>query len=218
MPFFVFLLSLVFFTPNLQANSVVGKVTVYKKGGEKLLDSFENTVVYLSGINTEPPDTPVVSFQENKTFTPRLLTVIKGQTVQFWNRDTVRHNVFLKDDAMPFDLQSYPQGEYRDVVFNELGVFKLYCNIHQRMVCDIVVLPNKYFSVTDSKGLYHIVNIPPGKYTLNVWHIFGGEEKIEIEVGENTLNKDFEIVSTKVVRSILKHKNKYGRDYKKERY
>lgn len=218
MRFLILILGFLFFSPELDAGAIVGKVTVYKKGGKKLLENFENTVVYLSGIETPPPETPVVSFQENKQFTPRLLTVIKGQEVQFWNRDKLRHNVFLKDDAMPFDLQSYPKGEHRDVTFKELGVYKLYCNIHQKMVCDIAVLPNKYFSVTDRGGLYHIVNIPPGKYTLHVWHIYGGKEEVEVEVGDDTLNLDFQVVSTKVVRGILKHKNKHGRDYKKGRY
>jgi Carboxypeptidase regulatory-like domain len=34
----------------------------------------------------------------------------------------------------------------------------------------VVVLQNPYFAVTDKDGHYDIDNVPPGSYTLAVWH------------------------------------------------
>ena len=190
-----------------------GRLTVYKKGGKQLLESFENTVVFLEGIATDAPDEPAELVQRDKQFTPRILPVIKGQAVRFYNHDRFEHNVFSTDKRNSFDLGRYPMGEYRDRVYDEVGTYKVYCNIHKAMIMDIVVVPGKYFATTDKQGNYRIDNVPAGEYTLKAWHIYGGAESIPVSVTTDLTVPEMKLHSKRVVRDIQNHKNKYGRSY-----
>ena len=218
MPFMklaVTLLATMLLQTALYAADLSGTVTVTKKGSDKPLDSFENAIVYLSGTTSPAPESPAIVNQIDKVFEPRLLPVIKGQKVEFWNRDKIMHNVFSTDERNPFDLGRYPKDEQRTVTFNTEGMYKVYCNIHQKMITDIVVVPNRHFTVTDEQGRYTIKDVPPGSYEIRIWHIFGGHTGARIEVKDAPLVKDFTITSEKVIREIEAHKDKNGRRYRK---
>lgn len=93
-----------------------------------------------------------------------------GATVEFPNDDNIFHNVFSKSDAMPFDLGLYKKGEKdHSVTFTNLGEVDVFCSIHARMNCIILIRDNPYFAVTDSRGKFTIPNVPPGEYTLVAW-------------------------------------------------
>lgn len=77
--------------------------------------------------------------QKNKAFTVEKLTVKKGDTVEFLNEDPFFHNVFSLSDAALFDLGSFPQGESKQVVFDEVGEVEVECAIHPNMMMTIVV-------------------------------------------------------------------------------
>jgi uncharacterized protein (DUF2141 family) len=47
----------------------------------------------------------------------------------------------------------------------------------------IFVMEHSFFAVTDEAGSYTIPELPPGKYTLGVWHEAFGSKEMEIEVG-----------------------------------
>ncbi len=199
---------------SLWAFDIRGSVEVYKKRGNKRLKDASNAIVYISGIKTIPPPDPAKSEQIGKTFEPRLLPVVEGQKVQFWNQDKVQHNVFCKDRKKSFDFDRYEKGLYREEIFEVPGFYKVYCNIHQQMICDVIVLENSYFSVTNGAGDFHIKDIPPGKYTIHVWHIYGGKVSQELNLDKD-VKIDLSIRSTRVSRQIFKHKNKYGKSYSK---
>jgi hypothetical protein len=46
----------------------------------------------------------------------------------------------------------------------------------------VIVLSNPYFAKTGPDGSYSIANVPPGKYTLKVWHEKSKFAPREIEV------------------------------------
>jgi hypothetical protein len=138
---------------------------------------------------------------------------VKGQEVQFLNSDKVRHNIFSPDEEESFDLGRFPKGETASVTLFELGPHKVYCDIHQKMVADIFVLPNQYFSVTDKEGLFVIKDVPDGEYTIKVWHILNGADEKTIRVGDDLLEVDFTIKSKKMFRNLLDHKRKRGGSY-----
>lgn len=197
----------------LYAAEIRGKLTVLKKDGQTALEEFSHGLVYLTGIQTPPGETPAVSEQRDKSFHPRVLAVVKGQKIEFWNRDIVQHNVFCKDEKKQLDLDRYPTGQYKEEVFDEVGFYKVYCNIHQQMISDIVVLDNRYFAATEPSGEFAIRDVPPGKYTLHAWHIYGGQSSKEIEVANDNLTVDLAVTSTSVLRQLMDHKNKHGKSY-----
>jgi plastocyanin len=108
--------------------------------------------------------------QKNATFVPHVLPVMVGATVEFPNDDNIFHNVFSKSEAAPFDLQLYKKGDPpKKVPFTKPGEVDVFCSIHSRMSCVILVLENPYYAVSDSRGRYTITNVPPGTYTLVAW-------------------------------------------------
>src|SRR4030095_15496268 len=71
-----------------------------------------NTVVWLDAPGAPPsaPAKKVILDQRNLSFTPRVLAVRVGTSVEFPNNDRVFHNVFSFKDGKRFDLGMYPVG------------------------------------------------------------------------------------------------------------
>jgi plastocyanin len=108
--------------------------------------------------------------QKDAMFDPHVLPVMVGTTVEWPNEDAIFHNVYSKSDAAPFDLGLYKKGDPpHRYTFNKPGEVDVFCSIHARMSCIVLVLENPYFSVSDAHGHYSITNVPPGKYTLVAW-------------------------------------------------
>jgi plastocyanin len=135
-------------------------------------DQMRDFVVYIKGpVPGAKPVHPLEEIhQKNAMFVPHVLPVMVGTTVEFPNDDNIFHNVFSKSDAAPFDLGLYKKGDQaKRVPFNKPGEVDVFCSIHARMSCIILVLDNPYFAVADSRGRYTITNVPPGNYTLCAW-------------------------------------------------
>ena len=44
------------------------------------------------------------------------------------------------------------------------------CDVHYWMEGWLYAAPNPYFGVTDSSGGVTLTDVPPGTYTVEVWH------------------------------------------------
>ena len=108
--------------------------------------------------------------QKGAVFSPRLLPVVVGTTVEWPNNDEIFHNVFSISDAKQFDLGLYKHPEVKRVTFDKPGRVDVFCSIHAAMNCIILVLETPHFSATDDKGRYAIANLTPGTYKLKAWH------------------------------------------------
>ncbi len=111
--------------------------------------------------------------QRKMQFIPHVLPVVAGSTVKFLNSDPTPHNVFSPDNEK-YNLGTWPQGQTKDYVFSKCTkypcVYTQLCRVHPEMEGFIVVLQNPFFAVTDKDGRYEIANVPPGPYTIAVWH------------------------------------------------
>ncbi len=87
--------------------------------------------------------------QKDKTFTPHVLAITAGTTVDFPNYDPIFHNAFSNYDGQIFDIGLYPPGTTRSIPFRRPGVVRVFCNIHPTMSAVIVVLKSPYFAVSD---------------------------------------------------------------------
>lgn len=141
--------------------------------------AMHDFVVYIEGpIGTNTaPSTNVISVvtkkvaQQGAVFTPHVLPVEVGTTVEWPNEDDIYHNVFSMSDAKQFDLGLYkgnPTNKW--VRFDKVGRVDVFCSIHENIHCIVLVLENPYFAATDDNGDYKILNVPPGKYKLKAWH------------------------------------------------
>ena len=111
--------------------------------------------------------------QRKMQFIPHVLPVVAGTTVKFLNSDPTPHNVFSPDNEK-YNLGTWPQGQTKDYVFGKCAkfpcVYTQLCRVHPEMEGYVVVLQNPFFAVTDKDGHYEIRDVPPGNYTLGVWH------------------------------------------------
>ena len=108
--------------------------------------------------------------QKGAAFSPHLLPVVVGTTVEWPNEDEIFHNVFSMSPAKEFDLGLYKKPEVKRVRFDKPGRADIFCSIHSSMNCVVLVLENQYFAATDEKGRYSIAEVPPGTYQLTAWH------------------------------------------------
>lgn len=148
-----------------------------------------SSVVYVDTIPGKtfpaPAQQPVIN-QKGLAFSPHVLVVQKGTTVQFENDDSVQHNVFWpsvggnKKDA--HNLGTWPKGERRPFKFDQAGVVPLLCNVHSEMSGFIVVSPTPYFAQADPAGNYKIADVPDGKYTVIAWHEGSQPESRAVDV------------------------------------
>jgi plastocyanin len=151
-------------------------------------------VVYLEGVigtNAAPPEKPaqVVTnrriSQKGAMFSPHILPVVAGTTVEWPNHDEIFHNVFSISETKPFDLGLYKHPEVKRVTFEKPGRVDAFCSIHRTMNCVILVLENPYFAATDERGRYSIPHVPPGTYKLKAWHERLPSQSSEITVPES---------------------------------
>ena len=90
--------------------------------------------------------------------------------VDFPNSDRTYHNVFSLSKTRPFDLGRYAAGRSKSVRFDRPGIVRVFCDIHSHMSAFILVFGHRFFTVTDEDGRYRLEGVPPGSYTVSVWH------------------------------------------------
>ncbi len=174
------------------AGTIVGKV---KAQGMK---NSADAVVYIDKVGDKsfpaPKEHPVMD-QKGLKFHPHVLPVLTGTTVDFLNSDDVLHNVFSPDAcADKMNLGTWPKGQKRSFTFKNAGCQAvLLCNVHPEMEAFVVVCETPWFAVTGDDGSYEIKDVPPGKYTLKIWHAKDKGQPVTVEVpekGEAKVNFD----------------------------
>ncbi len=149
-------------------------------------------VVYIDGAVATNTASPAVAQvvttrkinQQGATFSPHVLPVAVGTTVEWPNNDDIFHNVFSYSETKPFDLGLYKHPEVKRIVFDKPGRVDVFCSIHKAMNCIVLVLGNPYFAAADDRGRYVIPNVPAGRYTLKAWHERMPAQAREITVPE----------------------------------
>jgi len=173
MRLFGLLLLLVPGVAHAEGGKVVGAVTPARA----------DVVVYLEGLPNKPTEEkrPQIK-QKDQQFSPRVVVVEKGQTVEFPNEDKIFHNVFSVTDGSKFDLGLYKSGESKAVTFKHPGVVDIYCNIHPNMVAKVKVVDSTAHALTGDDGRFTLADVPPGTYPVVAWQPYGAEWRGQVTV------------------------------------
>lgn len=108
--------------------------------------------------------------QRGYQFRPALAVVRTGTPVVFPNEDQLYHSVFSKSQAKRFDLGRFRKGEEPPAVVMETpGLVQLFCEVHEHMRANLVVVDTPWFAVTDAEGRFAINGIAPGRHAVSVW-------------------------------------------------
>jgi hypothetical protein len=169
-----------------------------------------------------PPPEPRGNFtllQKNKTFTPHLLVVPVGSTVMFPNADPFFHNVFSLFDGKRFDLGLYEAGTSKAVLFSREGVSYIFCNIHSGMSAVVIAMATPYYAIADVNGVFHIHDVPSGKYEMHVW--IEGQRQPELDqltklVRISADSRDLGKITIDDQQGVHTHLNKFGQPYDRD--
>ncbi len=104
-----------------------------------------------------------------KVFLPRSLPILVGSRVRFPNEDPILHNAFSTSTGNAFDTGLYGAGEGETVRFEQAGLVRVYCNVHQAMAAHILVLDTPFYTRPERNGRF-MLKVPPGPGELFVWH------------------------------------------------
>jgi plastocyanin len=159
----------------------------YKFADQTDWSAVHDFVVFIDGpiAGTKPPSEPSKVEQKGVEFIPHVLPIMVGTSVDWPNDDDIFHNVFSKSPANQFNLGLYKKGDAaKRLVFDKPGEVDVFCAIHAKMSCIILVLENPYFAKTDEKGRFAIPNVPAGKYRLVAWQERLFSQTNEITVGD----------------------------------
>jgi plastocyanin len=142
-----------------------------KNGG--LANAFVYIQAGLEGKKFEPVKEPaVVLDQHGCMFLPRVIGLRAGQTLDLKNGDSVSHNIHpIPVNNREWNQEQPPHAADVEHRFARPEVMiPVKCNIHAWMHAWIGVVDHPYFAVTGPDGSFEWKNVPPGDYTVSVWH------------------------------------------------
>jgi len=155
-----------------------------------------NVFVYIKSgapIYSAPTDArPVVLDQKGCRYSPHVIAVQMGSSVEFHNSDPTMHNIHTISIAgnPAVDVSQGPGGppQTRQFTTPEL-MMPIRCNNHPWMEALLNVAPNPWFAVTREDGTFSITGLPPGTYTLAAVHEKLGEQDMQITVTEKSKSR-----------------------------
>jgi plastocyanin len=119
--------------------------------------------------------------QRDRAFEQLVSVVEVGKKASFPNHDVVRHHVYSFSAAKTFDLKLYAGGESPEVDFEQEGLVVLGCNIHDKMLAYVRVVPSGIYAVTGADGMAKL-DLPEGEWVIHAWHPVMGEKSLGLEV------------------------------------
>lgn len=155
------------FSQSSQLGSISGEIT------HPIMRRYMGAVFIgeIDGIQFNADENQPVMDQVNLRFTPHVLPVLQGSTVQFPNSDEIRHHVYTSTSSVcQFELGVYEAGIVKEQKCDTPGLITLLCNVHAEMKGFIIVSPTPHFSTTDRNGSFRIEAVPEGTYTLHFEH------------------------------------------------
>jgi plastocyanin len=144
----------------------------------------------------------VVMDQKGCRYTPHVVGLMKGQSVEFRNSDITMHNIHTMPAAAgseSIDISQSPRGAAQTKQFNQVEtMIPVRCNNHPWMNAFINVSETPFFAVTGEDGTFSLKGLPAGDYTLAAVQEKLGEQTMQVRVkAQGTADAKFSFAAKK---------------------
>ena len=151
-----------------------------------------------------PRDRPVVLDNVKCAFVPHVAAASVGQMLHLQNSDPFLHDAHaLLGERTLFNV-AIPKGMTVRKPLAYAGLIHINCNVrHTWMHAYLFVAEHPYETVTDAAGGFVLDGIPPGTYTVRVWHeLLGSSERtVTVAAGKAaTVDVDLQAVAAETVK------------------
>jgi plastocyanin len=152
--------------------------------------NLANAVVTITDIKSgKKIDTKKVTLdQKGCEYQPHVLAFPAGSTVEILNPDGILHNVHSYSKVnSPFNMAQPKFKKNMDVKIDKPEVIEVKCDVHGWMQGWLVATESPYVAVTDNSGNFKLTDVPPGSYTVEVWHEKLGKntQKVTVKAKED---------------------------------
>jgi len=149
----------------------------------------QNAVVSIEGImqGKQPADSSYRLENVGCRFVPHVQTIQVGAKLAIINLDPVLHNIHgtLQNGKTIFNIALPLLNQQVQKRIKRPGVMQLKCDAgHTWMSAYVVGFPHPYHATTGADGSFTIDDIPPGTYTVSIWHEDLPPTEVEVTVKE----------------------------------
>ncbi len=157
-------------------------------------DAFVWVKSGLEGYTFDPPTGQATLDQHGCIYIPHVLGIRTNQELQVLNSDPTTHNINpTPKNNRDWNESQGPNAPPKIKTFARQEIMiPVKCNVHPWMKSYIGVVDHPYFAVTGKDGSYELKGLPPGTYTVEVWHEKLGQQEQQITVAASeTKSVDF---------------------------
>ncbi len=148
---------------------------------------LRNVVAVLDGVSKGKPlpkQTPVLA-EDRCTFVPHVMSICAGTRLLLHNKDPILntfHAVALPSGRTLFNIGTPNKDQKVRRRIRRPGLVKVLCDVHPWEVAWIAAFDHPYHAVSDATGRFSLADVPPGAYTLRLWHEKLGSKKQRVTV------------------------------------
>jgi hypothetical protein len=150
--------------------------------------SVQGAIVYLKHVEQgkvwpQPTSLPKIE-KHHCGFNPSVQVIPKGN-IELANSDPISHKIHIfRNRVTVFNVELGKQQRIT-MSIDEPGLYRLESDAHDWERGWVYAVENPYYDQTREDGSFRIPEVPPGRYTLVVWHEYTGEELIPLTVTAN---------------------------------
>lgn len=143
----------------------------------------------------EPGEAATID-QDGCLYSPRVMGVMVGQTLEITNSDPLLHNIkAVPTENRGFNISQPRAGMTSRRTFTTPEIMiPLECSVHGWMNAYVGVVEHSYFATSAADGSFTIGGLPAGTYQVEAWHETLGTQSGDVTVeadGSATLNFTF---------------------------